>query len=82
MALVLTATQGCSSSSMLLCVRKDRGFVLKRGRESYMKDPEKSVTEVGTGRMRFSLCKCDLIWMGLKSGEIQVLKGLEKPREH
>ena len=65
-ALILTATQGRSSSSTLPCVRKDKGFVLKCSRESYMKDPEKSVTEVGTGRMRFSLGKWDLIWMGLK----------------
>lgn len=56
--------------------------MLKCSRESHIKDPEKSVTGVGTDRVRFSLGKCDLIWMGQNSDEIQILNGLEKPRKH
>lgn len=82
MVAILTIVQVCSSSSTLLCIRKDSGFVLKCNRESHIKDPEKSVTGVGTDRMRFSLGKCDLIWMGQNSDEIQILNGLEKPRKH
>ena len=61
--------------------RKAQGLCTEVRKESNMKDPEKSVTEVGTG-MRFSLGKCNLIWMGQNWGEIQILSGLEKPREH